>query len=691
MKIRIISLLVLLKAFIFSHTVLAQETTGIDVIVVTGSQSGSLTARTVDDAREAFNALAASASVIDAAGLQAQRTQTLADALRLAPGVFAAPRFGDEDLRLSIRGSGIVRTGHGKGVLLIRDGVAVNQADGNFDPPVFDFASASHISILRGTAALGVGASTLGGAIVVDSRTGLTHPGKSLGISGGSFGQRRINADAGMAGERFDGYVAVSGSKFDGFRDQSETSSVRVSGNTGYRHSTNLESRLHVSHARTDSEWPGTLTLAEFQADPRIANINSVARDQDNNVRHTLASVRTVWVTGDHSWSLGAGWSDRFLDHATPGGILEEDSSTVNAAVNWAFEPSDTGVALSAGLRAAATSQDALTFAYAGGPTSPQASTKGSLSNERDRRAVTSEAYMRLGYALIDDFTATLSLAGLHTTRRDLPGSVGSAPAFDLTFKGFMPGIGFLWRPGDNWSAFVSVSRTMEAPSFFDLGGNAALHADQQPRLRMQHAKTLEVGARGLVGKFRFDGTLYHARLEGELLRIDAAGQLNPPIVNADHTRRTGLELAIESTLSDALYSNGPSLTLAAKYDWSRFRFNKDPVYGSNIVAGIPEHSAYGEARLAFPGGFVISPNLTLRGRTYTDLVNTVSWPSELLYGVMASYESGFWRFWVEGRNLADRRWASSVNVVNRATPTASLYFPGDGRALFAGVTRSFE
>lgn len=665
----------------------------VEEIVVTSEPPASLTARTAEEARRLVDELAAAATVIDAATLQSQRTQTLADALRLAPGVFASPRFGDEDLRLSIRGSGIVRTGHGKGVLLLRDGVVVNQADGNFDPPVFDFASASHITILRGTAALGIGASTLGGAIAVDSRTGRTHAGASTGVSAGSFGQRRVHAEGGLSGQRFDGYGAVSASRFDGYRAQSETSSLRLAGNAGVRLSEQLETRVFVAHARTDAEWPGALSQAQFDLDPRLANAVSIARDQSSDIRQTLLSSRTVWVDHDQSWSLGLGWNDRFKNHPTPGGILEEDSRTGSLALDWRFTPAERPIDLRAGLRAATMDQDALTFAYAGPVGSPQSAAKGALAADRARRAATTEAYLRLGYDLSPRVTATASLAALRTTRRDRDGRADPAgdPAYRLSYDGLMPGVGLRWQGGETWSAFASLSRTREAPSFFDLGGNAPLNPDRLPRLRMQRADTLEAGARGRAGATLFDLTVYHARLDGELLRLDAAGQLNPPIVNAERTLRTGLEAAIEHTLSEALFAAGPALQLAAKYDWSQFRFDDDPVYGSNRVAGIPEHAAYGELRVVFAGGLTLTPNLTWRGRTTTDLANTVDAPGAVLGGLNASYERGRWRVWVDARNLTDRRWVSAVNVVNRATPAAGLFFPGDGRALYAGISVSLQ
>lgn len=664
---------------------------GIDRIIITGRQSPSLTADTAEDARRRAEAISGAASVIDAAGLQTQRTQTLADALRLAPGVFAAPRFGDEDLRLSVRGSGIVRTGHGKGVLLIRDGVVVNQPDGNFDAPVFDFASASHITLLRGAAALGAGATTLGGVIEVNSRTGLTHPGARIEASGGSFNMRRAAGQIGGTHGQLDGFFAASAGRSDGYRENAETRSLRLSANAGYRFSDTLETRLYAAYVESDALWPGTLTRAQFEADPRQAAPVSLARRQATDIEQTFLSSRTVWAPGAHQITAALGWNDRFKYHPTPGGILEEDSQTWSAALTWSWAEPASRLSVSAGLRHADMDQDATTFAYAGGVNSPQSADKGAVSSDRVRSAANTEAWARAGFEVSDTLTLTASLAAFRTERDDQPaaGDPGANPAYSRTYEAVMPGVGLIWRAGETWSVFASLARSAEAPSLFDLGGNAPLQADGVPRLSLQTADTIEAGVRGAAGAARFDVTLYHGRIKGELLRLDAAGALNPPIINADRTLRTGLEAAGEIEVSEALFGAGPGLTLAGKYDWSWFRFDNDPVYGSNRVAGIPEHAAFGEARLRFSEHVTLTPNLTWRGRTRTDLANTVSAKASVLFGLGAAFERGPVRFWIDGRNLTDERWVSAVNVVNQAGANSGLFFPGDGRSVYAGIALS--
>ncbi len=664
---------------------------GIDRIIITGRQSPSLTADTAEDARRRAEAISGAASVIDAATLQTQRTQTLADALRLAPGVFASPRFGDEDLRLSVRGSGIVRTGHGKGVLLIRDGVVINQPDGNFDAPVFDFASASHITLLRGAAALGAGATTLGGVIEVNSRTGLTHPGARIEASAGSFETLRGAAQIGGSSGQLDGFAAVSAGRSDGYRANAETRSLRLTANAGFRFSDTLETRLYAAYVESDGLWPGTLTRAQFEADPRQAAAVSLARRQATDIEQTFLSSRTVWAPGAHQLTAALGWNDRFKYHPTPGGILEEASQTWSAALTWSWAEANSPVSFSAGLRYADMDQDAVTFAYAGGVNSPQSADKGAVSSNRARTASNSEAWVRAGFDATDDLKLTASLAALRTERDDrrAAGDPSPNPAFSRTYEAVMPGVGLIWRAGETWSVFASLARSAEAPSFFDLGGNAPLQPDRIPRLRLQTADTLEAGVRGQAGPARFDVTVYHGRVKGELLRLDAAGALNPPIVNADRTLRTGLEAAGEYEVSEALFGAGPGLTLAGKYDWSWFRFDNDPVYGSNRVAGVPEHAAYGEARFSFGEHVTVSPNLTWRGRTSADLANTVSADASVLFGLGAAFERGPVRFWIDGRNLTDERWVSATNVVNQAGANSGLFFPGDGRSVYAGIALS--
>ena len=178
----------------------ALATTGIEVanhdepvtvlseVKVQGSAPATPTAPTLDEARARAALVAGGTAVIDADSYKDGRTSTLQDALGFAPGVFIQPRFGAEESRLSIRGSGIQRTFHGRGITLLQDGASVNLADGGFDFQAIEPLATRYIEVYRGANALVYGSTTLGGAINYVSPTGYTAPALSARLEAGSYG-----------------------------------------------------------------------------------------------------------------------------------------------------------------------------------------------------------------------------------------------------------------------------------------------------------------------------------------------------------------------------------------------------------------------------------------------------------------------------------------------------------------------
>src|SRR5690606_34352407 len=144
-------------------------------------------------------------------------------------------RFGAEESRLSIRGSGLQRTFHGRGIKLMQDGIPVNLADGSFDFQAIEPLSTRYIEVYRGANAMRYGASNLGGAINFVSPTGYDAPQFEARTEFGSFGYQRFGlASGGVMGD-LDYFV--SGSTFDqnSFRDNADQNAKRINANVGYR------------------------------------------------------------------------------------------------------------------------------------------------------------------------------------------------------------------------------------------------------------------------------------------------------------------------------------------------------------------------------------------------------------------------------------------------------------------------
>ena len=99
------------------------ETIHLDEVNVTAAKSVSTTQPDLEAAREQMNKTAGGVTLIDAEQFREGRVSNYNDTLGMASGVLAQSRFGSEETRLSIRGSGLQRTFHGRGLKLMQDGV----------------------------------------------------------------------------------------------------------------------------------------------------------------------------------------------------------------------------------------------------------------------------------------------------------------------------------------------------------------------------------------------------------------------------------------------------------------------------------------------------------------------------------------------------------------------------------------
>ena len=146
-----------------------------DAIVVTASRSG--------DGVE-LKDLPASATVIDAATLDARQTRIVSDVLRDVPGV-AVNRTGGIGSMTQIR----IRGTEGNHVLVLIDGIeAADPYQGEYDLGTLIADPQARIEVLRGQQSSLYGSDAIGGVISYNTLSGKEAPGFSARAEGGSFG-----------------------------------------------------------------------------------------------------------------------------------------------------------------------------------------------------------------------------------------------------------------------------------------------------------------------------------------------------------------------------------------------------------------------------------------------------------------------------------------------------------------------
>lgn len=598
---------------------------------------------------------------------------SFADTLRLSPGVIADPRFAEE-VRLSIRGSGLSRGFHMRGVVLRLDGAPVNLADGAGDFQEIDPLAANRIEVFRGANGLRYGAASLGGAVNLATPTGRdVEAPLALRLEGGSFETARANLRFGWAGDAFDLFGSATQANAEGFRDQLKTQSTRLSFNGGWRHD-RTETRATLNLNEINQEIPGALTLAQALANPGMANPGSVAGDQARDVRSTRASLRRLFPLGGASAEIGAWGFAKSLYHPIFQ-VVDHDS------VDWGLfaraEGESDGVLRRWTLGAAYTrgENDARQFVNLAGR-------EGALTQAADQDAQTWEAYGELELGVTEAVSALIGAQAIQTERiyrRTVP----SALSGDATFTAFNPKLGFLWRAREDVTIYGNLSRSFEAPTFSEYVQAGAI----QP-VRAQRAWTAEIGARGRAGPLVFDVALYRAHVEDEMLQYSVDPSHPAATFNADDTIHAGLEAFAQW---EALATRAGTLTLAGAYTWSDFRFDGDAQYGDNDLAGAPQHQLHGEMTWRSHHGWFVSPNVNWVPEGVTvDYANTTEAPGYAVWGLSAGVDIGHARIFLDARNLTDERYVATFSTATLATPASALYFPGETRALYAGVTLRF-
>lgn len=612
------------------------------------------------------------------------RASTVADTLALSPGVIAQSRFGSDEARLSIRGSGLQRTFHGRGLRVLQDDVPINLADGSFDMQTLEPLATDHIAIWRGANALAYGASTLGGAINFVSSYGSEATPTSLRLELGSWDYVRAHLADRTARGPADAYASLTHHSQQSFRAHAVQDNQRLFANAGWRFSPRAETRLFLAAVNSESELPGNLTRAQLETDPRQAATGNLTLDQQRNFDLLRIASKTTALIGDSTWETIAAWTYKDLDHPIFQ-VIDQCSNDVLLGTRFTRQTDVAGYAhrLCAGLLLTRGEIRAANFVNQNGQ-------RGALVSSAVQTATNLEAYAEDQIALGRGVTLVLGLAAA-LNRRDNDQCFGTTPDYAFDHHRILPKLGVRWDLRD-LQLYANVSASYEPPSFNETL-TLATSRDAQA------ATSLELGARGHRGPVSWDITVYHAALKRELLFLDHDNNAAtaPATVNADDTTHSGLEFATEIDLLGTAWdsTNLPShrLVLRSAWTYGRFKFDRDPLYADNTLAGLPPHLIRTELAWEHRSGWYVGPTIEwVPQKTFIDFRNTYAADAYTLYGFRLGRRPPAGLGWfAEGRNLADETYATTTGVIENAAGTDQPQFlPGDGRSVYFGIEYSF-
>ncbi|OYX95982.1 MAG: hypothetical protein B7Y74_02765, partial [Novosphingobium sp. 35-62-5] len=386
-----------------------------DVIIVTASRTGTLTAPTTGEARAALERIPGAIGFVEDSSFADDFTQSIGDALALTPGVFA-DISAQRESRISVRGSGLNSGFERRGLTVLRDGVPISRASGSTEFQEVDPLTIRYLEVYKGANGLRFGAASLGGAVNVVSPTGRTANAPfTARIEGGSFETLRGNLSVSGAGDVVDYFVGVTGLTSDGYREHSSVKSVYAHGNLGIKLSPDIETRFYFTGLSDNFELAGSLRLADALANPRAAgrrvtvgpffpggpvttlDPGPVADDWDRNLDVLRLSNVTAFTLGQSKLELGGWYARRVLDHAITrfAGIIAQTEDEVGGSLRLSGTvPMGTGDARwTVGGWHAFSTNNASTFANVAGE-------RGALRTRSDQDSSTTTGFAELDVPL---------------------------------------------------------------------------------------------------------------------------------------------------------------------------------------------------------------------------------------------------------------------------------------------------
>jgi iron complex outermembrane receptor protein len=508
---------------------------------------------------------------------------------------------------ISFRGfSASALLGTPQGVSIFQDGVRVNEPFGdvvNWD--LIPQSAIASIQLIPGSNPA-FGLNTLGGAVAVYTKSGAQYPGGGVEVSGGSFGRRNAQFEWGGSSGTLDYFLTGNIYDDNGWAQHNPSKVRQYFGKVGWQTET---SDLDLSFTGADNTLQGTQTLPlSFFDDIRQAY---TFPDQNHN------KLAFVTAKGSHFLSddilLGGNFYYRHYENGNISSNVNDDFDADGIqATNDAAAIDQNGYG--GGVQLVLTSRPAglknqLTLGATGDAASArftQTSQDAEFTANRntvgiDDFTLQTDADTRSRYYgafIADTFNLsplwTLTASGRYNTARvRIADRTGQAPLLNgaNSFSRFNPAVGVNFNPTRNLTAYASYNEGVRAPTAIELtcadpDAPCKLPNDflADPPLHEVISKTVEVGARGVLGKIaRWSASVYRTRLQNDIEFISSgAGATNAGyFANVGNTRRQGVELGLETRLKP--------VTLSVRYTFL------DATFQSSFPESSPSNSSAAE------------------------------------------------------------------------------------------------
>jgi iron complex outermembrane receptor protein len=631
-------------------------------------------------------------------------------ALQQVPGVFTQSRSGTHDIRLTIRGFGArgagdrSNAGTSRGIRVLLDGIPETEPDGRTAFDQVDLATIERIEVMRsnGSAAWGNAA---GGIVSLSTQPEFTNEFAEVAQQTGSFGLLRTVLRGGTSLGEGKGWLSLTRSTFDGWRDHSDMSRTQAVGGLAIPLSGGGRVGVQLAAASNLFRIPGPLTPAEYAADPQQPNATYASRDERRFNRLMRVGVtldQPIGAQQDVSAMLFV--NPKYLQRSERNTFRDFNRYHIGGATSWGarFNTGATPHRLRIGGD----------FAYQDGSIQFY-----DLSADNTRGATLqqnkSEAAQNAGVYVQDEIALTPAITLLLGARyddlsyfyRDL-----ITPAIDASkrFDQLSPRGGISWRLKNGTNLYASYGNGVEIPAGNETDPPGTGIPNSQtalnPLLDVVRSSTLEAGVRryhelggALMYGVLVDAAVYDVTVNGEPMPYNG-GRF---YLTAGEVQRRGLELALSGFFRGGLTARFAGTFSDNAYD----EYVVDSTYlgvpgatadySGNAVAGLPGRVVNVSLQWQPPAASWLNLELGAQHNSdyFADDRNAVAVPGFTVYRASSSVERALaggviLRASLAVENLADTRYVGSAFInPDYAAGAPLVYESGLPRSVVLGLT----
>ncbi|MDP9940721.1 TonB-dependent receptor family protein [Ectopseudomonas alcaliphila] len=635
----------------------------------------------------------------------------LSEALGSVPGLVVQNRQNyAQDLQISSRGFG-ARSAFGiRGIKLLADGVPLSNPDGQGQAATFDLDTLERIEVLRGPFASVYGSNS-GGVIQLFSRDGEGAPKVALDTSQAAYGTSRTRVSAEGGNDRAGFIINRSHFETDGYRDHSGAILDKTFAKlTLYPDDASKLSLSFSELDQNDTQDPQGLTWSQVQSDRRAAAPSALQFDTRKTVDHRQFALNYERSFAAGTWqSTVYSGTRRVIQYQSipkvvqvppsnptsltqSGGVIDFERRFHGIGNRWiqSFDLGSSLLTVTTGLDYDYSRDDRQGYENFVGDT---LGVKGNLRRDERNEVTSLSPYLQAAWQLGKlDLQAGLrhSEVKFKVDDRFIQGN-NLDDSGSVTYRKLTPTLGASYALLSNLNVYASWGKGLETPTLNELsysGPDNSFGFDLKPATSEQ----IEIGLKArLAQAASLQLALFQIDTDDELV-VESASGGRSRFQNAAQTRRRGVELALESRLSDTLRANLAYTQIDATYS-KDFTSNGRLIEEGNHLPGIPARTLYGELAWQPVQWFITAVEGLYRSKLYVEDSNSAkAAPSHALFNWQARFEqkAGALTFNQVLRidNLLDREYIGSVIV---GDGNGRYYEPGPERAWYVGAGVQYQ